>query len=255
MAQPAKVAFDYRRSHTNPGVSGRYDGLYRRGTALSFYWERFERPYLMALFARLAAERPDGRYLDFATGTGRILDVGAEQFRDTTGIDVSEPMLEVAREKRPRATIICADVLTDPVVLEPFDVITLFRFLVRAGDLREQVLGWLRGEIREDGVLIVNNHRNAVSLRGMVFRLRRRVHSSDIDREILSDSEVRAMVHRTGFEVAETYGFGFVPSLHGRLLVPAVLLMAIERRLAGSGPFARLAKNRIYVCRPIVRPG
>ncbi len=254
MAHPANVAFDYRTSHTFPGASEYYDGLYRPGTALRFYWERFERPYLAALFARLAADRPDGRYLDFATGTGRILDVGAEQFGDTTGIDVSESMLQVARQKRPGATIICADVLTDRVVLEPFDVISLFRFLVRAGDLRAQVLGWLRGAIRDDGILIVNNHRNAVSLRGMVFRLRRRVHSSSIDREILSDSEVRVMLQGTGFDVVETYGFGIVPSFHGRLLVPAKLLMAIERRLSGHGPFGRLAKNRIYVCRPVVRP-
>ncbi len=244
------VGFDYRTSHTNSQKGARYEGTYRQGTALAFYWERFERPYLEALFAQLAAERPDGRYLDFATGTGRILDVGADRFRDTTGIDVSESMLEHAREKRPDATMISADVLTEPVVLVPFDVITLFRFLVRAGDLREQILGWLRDNIRDDGVLIVNNHRNAASLRGLLFRLRRRVRVTAFDGEVLSDSEVRAMLGRTGFEVVETYGFGFVPSFHGRLLVPVALLDPIERRLSGGGPVARLAKNRIYVCRP-----
>ena len=254
MAQDAELAFDYRTSHTSPGKSARYDRLYRPGTALGFYWERFERPYLAGLFARLAAEHPAGRYLDFATGTGRILDVGAEWFRDATGIDVSESMLDLARRKRPGATIICGDVLTDPVDLEPFDVITLFRFLVRAGDLREQILGWLRGVIRADGVLIVNNHRNAVSLRGMIFRLRRRLHPSGIDHEILSDPEVRAMLERTGFEVVEAYGFGLVPSFRGRLILPAPVLEAIEQRLSGAGRLARFAKNRIYVCRPIDQP-
>jgi SAM-dependent methyltransferase len=254
MAHEAKLAFDYRKSHSSPGKGARYDRLYRPGTALAFYWDRFERPYLAALFARLAADRPGGRYLDFACGTGRILDVGADGFRDTTGIDVSETMLELARRKRPAATILCADVLADPIEVGPFDVITLFRFLVRAGDLREQVLSWLRGVIRDDGVLIVNNHRNALSVRGLLFRLRRRLHPSDIDHEILSDREVKAMLARTGWAVVEEYGFGLVPSVRGRLIVPARLLEAIERRLSGSGAFARFAKNRIYVCRPIGRP-
>ena len=53
------------------------------------------------------------------------------------------------------------------------------------------------------------------------------------------------MLGRTGFEVVETYGFGFVPSFHGRLLVPVALLDPIERRLSGGGPVARLAKNRL----------
>lgn len=254
MAQEAKLAFDYRTSHTSPGKGVRYDRLYRPGTALGFYWERFERPYLASLFARLAAARPDGRYLDFACGTGRILDVGADHFRDTTGIDVSETMLEVARRRRPAATILCADVLANPVDVGRFDVITLFRFLVRAGDLREQVLAWLRGVIRDDGILIVNNHRNAVSVRGLLFRLRSRLHPSAIDQEILSDGEVKAMLARTGFEVIEEYGFGLVPSIRGRLIVPPLVLEAIERRVSGPGPFARFAKNRIYVCRPIERP-
>jgi SAM-dependent methyltransferase len=215
--------------------------------------QRFERPYLESLFARLAADRPNGRYLDFACGTGRILDVGAARFEDVTGIDVSEAMVAVARRKRPSATIVCADVLFDPIVIDSFDVITLFRFLVRARELREPILGWLRTVVRDDGVLVVNNHRNAASLRGLAFRIRRRFHPTEFDSEILSDSDVVALLGRTGFEVVEEYGFGLVPSFRGHLLLPQSLIFSIESRLAGSGPLARLAKNRIYVCRPIPR--
>jgi SAM-dependent methyltransferase len=252
MAEVAEPAFDYRTSHTRPGRGDRYERLYRPGTALAFYWQTFERPYLDGLFARLAAEKPDGRYLDFACGTGRILDLGADHFVDVTGVDVSEPMVEVARAKRPTANIIIADVLANPVDVGDFDVITLFRFLVRAGDLRERILSWLRGVVRDDGVLIVNNHRNANSVRGMVFRARRRVLPQRIDHEILSDREVRAMLGRCGFRVVEEFGFDIVPSIRGHLLIPARLLLPIERRLARSKTLCTFAKNRIYVCVPIV---
>jgi hypothetical protein len=59
------------------------------------------------------------------------------------------------------------------------------------------------------------------------------------------------MLRRHGFVVIEEYGFGSVPSFRGHLLLPRRLLLAVERRLAGSGRLSWFAKNRIYVCRPV----
>lgn len=250
MAKGASIPFDYRQSHVNPGKGSRYDALYAPGRALALYWDHFERPYLEAQFRREKEARPDGRYLDFACGTGRILNVGARYFDDATGIDVSEVMLDLARAKVPAARIVRADVLTEPVEVGTFDVITLFRFLLRAGDLRDEVLRWLRSVIREDGTLIVNNHRNAHSIRGVVYRIKHLFHPDAFRNELLTDRQVEALLRHCGFEVVEKFGFGSVPSFRGNLLVPPRLLLAVERRLTGSGRLAQFAKNRIYVCRP-----
>ncbi|MDP9483948.1 MAG: class I SAM-dependent methyltransferase [Chloroflexota bacterium] len=252
MVRGHSIPFDYRQSHVNPGKGSRYDALYSPGSALAFYWDHIERPYLEAQFGKVKQARPDGRYLDFACGTGRILEVGAAYFGDATGIDVSETMSELARAKVPSARIVRVDVLKEPVDVGTFDVITLFRFLLRAGDLRGDVLEWLRAVIRDDGLLIVNNHRNAHSIRGILYRIGHWIHPDPFGSELLTDRQVAAMVRRCGFEVVEEYGFGSVPSYRGSLIVPARVLMALERRLTGSGRTAHFAKNRIYVCRPIV---
>jgi SAM-dependent methyltransferase len=245
------VTTDYRESHTSTGRGVRYDAYYRPGTALAFYWEHFERPYLEAKLAEAGAGRPGRRYLDFACGTGRILQVGASRIPDATGIDVSEQMLEVARLKVPGATILRADVLREPLLnVGRFDVVTLFRFLVRAGGLREPILVWLREVIRDDGTFIVNNHRNSSSIRGLVRRLRQAIHPSGSDAEILSDRQVRNLLKATGFEVVEDFTFGVVPSYRGRLILPPELVLAVERRAASIPAFKGLAKNHVYVCRP-----
>jgi SAM-dependent methyltransferase len=251
VAQGDSIPFDYRKSHVSPDKGSRYDALYAPGSALAFYWGEFERPYIEAQFARVQQERGGGRYLDFACGTGRILSVGAPFFDETVGIDVSEAMTTIAREKTPEAQIVQADVLTQQVDVGTFDVVTLFRFLLRAGVLRDDVLQWLRGVIRPDGILIVNNHRNAHSVRGVTYRIGHTIHPDGFENELLTDREVEAMLRRHGFDVVEEYGFGSVPSFRGRLLLPRRLLLALERRLSGSGRLTRFAKNRIYVCRPV----
>ncbi len=251
MARGSSIPFDYRTSHVSPGKGSRYDRIYAPGSALAFYWERFERPYLEARFAAAKAARPDGRYLDFACGTGRILQVGASFFDDAVGLDVSGPMTDVAREKVPGARVVVADVLAGPVDVGTFDVVSLFRFLLRAGDLRDDILTWIRGAINDDGMLIVNNHRNAYSIRGIAYRIGHKIHPDGFENELLTDRQVEALLLRHGFEVVEEYGFASVPSFRGRLLMPRRLLLAIERRMAGNGRLTKFAKNRIYICRPV----
>jgi SAM-dependent methyltransferase len=242
--------YDYRHSHVNTGRGAYYDRLYRPGRALAFYWDHFEEPFLRERFAALRDRHPAGRYLDFACGTGRILQVGASFFADATGVDVSEAMLERARAKVPGARIVQADVLSDPIDLGRFDVVTLFRFLLRAGSLREPVLRYLRNVISDDGVLIVNNHRNARSLRGLSYRVAGRIRPNGFEGDLLTDRDMRDLLRRTGFTVEERFSFGVIPSWHGRLLAPSNLLLAVERRSSTSLRLQGATKNRIYVCSP-----
>ncbi len=151
----------------------------------------------------------------------------------------------------PHARIIRADVLSTPVDVGKFDLVTLFRFLLRAGKLREPVLRWLRGVVKDDGTLIVNNHRNAYSLRGVAYKAATTVKPNGFEGDLLTDRQMEALLDRFyGFEIAERYSFGVVPSFKGRLLLPPSVVLAFERLTRSNRSLSGLAKNRIYVCHP-----
>jgi len=105
------------------------------------------------------------RYLDFACGSGRILSLVAPFFNDVVAVDVSENMVQAAREKVPSAKFHLANITSQELDIGQFDLITAFRFFGNAEDsLRNSVLNALRSHIKEDGYLLINNHRNPKSL-------------------------------------------------------------------------------------------
>ena len=239
---------DYRSSHLDPSCPGQFDGHYVTGHG-HLYWNHFERPYLEQLFARLGWEHP-GRYLDFACGTGRIMELAHVHFAETVGIDVSEAMLAEARRRVPRAQLVQADVMTESVDVGSFQVISLFRFILSAEDhLREGVLRWLRTVIAPDGVLVVNNHLNRWSVTGWQHRLRNVVRGKPGGPP--TEEYMRSLLRRCGFEIVEAYGFGVIPPWRNTRRAPSTQLLALERLLASSKWLQAHAKDRIYLCRPV----
>lgn len=240
---------DYRTSHVGADRGRVYDERYARG-AEEFYWSLFEKPYLERLFARLATEHGT-RYLDFATGTGRILETAAQTFSDVTGLDVSEDMLQEAARKVSTAKLLQADITKDTVNLGTFDVITCFRFILNAQpELRICVLQWLRQVIDDDGVLVINNHLNRWSLTGIVCGLSNLIRG-ERRHNLLSDREVRELIAGCGFAVTEQYGFGIIPAWRNRLLLPRALVLTVERVSSKTPLLGLFAKDRVYLCRPV----
>jgi SAM-dependent methyltransferase len=238
---------DYRSSHLDSRCPAQFDHHYIGGRG-QLYWNNFERPYLEKLFARLGREHP-GRYLDFACGTGRIMELASPHFTETVGIDVSEAMLAEARRRIPTARLLQVDVMTDPPVLGKFQVISLFRFILSAEDhLREGVLHWLRTAIAPDGVLVVNNHLNHWSMTGLRHRLRNVVHGRPGGPP--TEQHMERLFRRCGFEIVEAYGFGIIPPWRDRPRFPSALLLRLERILGASQWLQTHAKDRIYLCRP-----
>jgi ubiquinone/menaquinone biosynthesis C-methylase UbiE len=239
----------YGDSHIAPACADDYDAHYARGRGY-FYWQFFEKPYLDRLFARLGKEFP-GRYLDFACGTGRILQLGAPYFSESVGIDVSETMLAAARRRAPAARLIRADVAVAPPEVGVFNVISLFRFLLNAEDgLRQIVLGWLRRVIAPQGVLVVNNHLNRSSIAGLSLRLRN-LASRSRRSPVLSESEVEKLMHDNGFRIFERYGFGFFPPTRFHRILPLGWLASLERRIQRVRALEARTQDRIYLCRPV----
>jgi len=258
------VTGSYADSHAEPGRGALYDERYDRGSE-AFYWKRIEKPLLEELFARLgrrcASRGAEGasaagpaagrsRYLDFACGTGRILEVAAPHFAEAVGIDVSEPMLERARAKVPGARLIRANVLEETLDVGRFDVISLFRFLLNAEPtLRVAVLRWLRGVVAPGGRLVVNNHGNAWSAAGLIGRASDAVRG-ERRRAALRHREVVALLEGCGFRVVERHGFGVVPAVRNRTWLPAPVLVGVERAAAAVPGAAAIAKDCVYVAEP-----
>lgn len=240
---------DYRSSHLDPRCPGDFDGHYTRGTG-HLYWNHFERPYLEKLFHRLGREHP-GRYLDFACGTGRIMELAHAHFTETVGIDVSDSMLAEARRRVPGATLMNVDVMTSPPEIGSFQVISLFRFILSAEDhLREGVLRWLRTVIAPDGVLVVNNHLNRWSITGLRHRLRNVVRGKSGGPP--AERHMEQLLGQCGFEIVEAYGFGVIPPWRDTRRYPSTQLLRLERLLGSSQWLQEHAKDRIYLCRPIM---
>lgn len=239
---------DYRSSHLDARCPAEFDGHYITGHG-HLYWNHFERPYLEKLFARLGREYP-GRYLDFACGTGRIMALASPHFSEVVGIDVSEAMLSEARQRVPGARLLQADVLTEPVDVGSFRVISLFRFILSAEDhLREGVLRWLRTVIAPDGVLVVNNHLNRWSVTGWRHRLRNVVQGKPGGPP--TEQYMETLLRRCGFEIIDAYGFGVIPPWRNTRPFLSAQLLRVERLLGASTKLQAYAKDRIYVCRPI----
>jgi SAM-dependent methyltransferase len=239
---------DYRSSHLAPDCASKFDGHYTSGRG-RLYWQNFEKPYLEKLFARLGKEYP-GRYLDFACGTGRILQLGFPHFIESVGIDVSEVMLAEARRKVPGARLIQADVMINPPDVGTFNVITLFRFILSAEQhLREGVLRWLRSVIASDGVLVLNNHLHRWSVLGIIHKVDNVIHGRRGAPP--ADKDVEMLLQRCRFRVFERYGFGVIPPWRNRRLFPSIPLLYLEHLAGKSKTLQNYAKDRIYLCHPI----
>jgi SAM-dependent methyltransferase len=184
---------------------------------------------------------------DFACGTGRAIRTLHGLVRAAHGYDTSAEMMAKAAEVGSRAS--WHQVPADGPVPHPVPagfpaIVTMFRLLLNVDEgVRDRALAFAARALptADSGVLVVENHGNAGSLR----HLRARRHSGERWFAELSHEEVTSLLERHGFEVTERRGFSMLtPSLHGSRLARAV--DAAARRLPGSDA---LAVNVLYTAR------
>lgn len=240
---------DYRESHNSSG----YGEIYRRTYAVGYYaaqWEHIERPLLREVFQEL---RGTGcrSYLDFACGTGRILEVGQPFFDYLVGVDISEDMARHARAVCSSATIHAPLDITKTPLKENFDVISAFRFFLNAQpSLRREVLGAMSRMQVKGGYLVCNIHVNSLSILGRFYRLRNWMKGRKIA-ATLGVEEFTGLLDKAGYDVSRTYAYSFWPRIGNRM--PSVqnrILLAVERwqNMTGILP-AGTAQSVMFVCR------
>lgn len=233
----------YRDSHLAPDKGESYHKMFSDNQYRQMVW-RFEKLILDRIQASYFAGR-EICHLDFACGTGRILSHFKDRAAESVGVDVSPSMLEVARRNH-NCEIYQLDLTKkDLPGNRRFNLITAFRFFANAEpELRHEAMLAIIKHLDRDGLVVFNNHRNTGCLR---YRLGRLFGRSGY--EGMSNSEVRTLVMQHGLEIVEIHHLCVFPASEARMLIPVVLLQAMEALLARFPLFRGLAENQVFVCR------
>lgn len=236
----------YRKSHVGEKYGERYDA-HHASRVDAIIWDTFIKPFVRQELVDLTGAGLC-RYLDFACGTGRLLKVGHSVFGQSTGIDVSEDMLAVSRQRVPEAKLVQVDVTRNPPQdLGGFDCVTLFRFILNAeDDLRMSVLHWISEHTVKGGTLILNNHRNSASIKSFLTWLA--FWQPPSARHRLSRKQVEEMLDEAGFLVERCEGFSILPSVLGRPIFGRKLQIKIEKFLLRLG-LGRFGSELVVVAR------
>ena len=204
----AEVDSSYRQSHAGADYGQRYKRTYERGY-YHYQWIYLEQPLLEMIFGDL---RSAGalRYLDFACGTGRILRVAEDYFSQTTGVDISETMLDVARQTCTRSRIMNIDITLHDLDAR-FDVITAFRFFLNAEvELRKAAMRAIYAHLTDGGFFVTNIHVNKRSILGFVYRARNWTVGKIIA-NVEGYGEFRGLLETQGFVIEDVFWYGFLP--------------------------------------------
>ena len=237
---------DYTKVFQDADAVEKYESVtYAPDTYASRINDR-QRAYLRGLVTREFGDRAPVQH-DFACGTGRAIRTLHGLVRAAHGYDTSAEMMAKAAEVGTEASF--HQVPIDGPVPEPVDaglpaVVTMFRLLLNVDDgIRDRALAFAAKALptSEAGLLVVENHGNASSVR----HLRARRHSGQRWFAELSHEQVAELFGRHGFEVVERRGFSMLtPSLHTHPLARAA--DAAARRLPGSDAYA---VNVLYAAR------
>jgi len=143
-------------------------------------------------------------YIDFACGTGRHTVVFEKFAMNSYGIDVSQPMISLAKSKCQNTKFIINDITVEPLDLPKANLITAFRFFGNAQtELRLSVLNSLNKLLSDDGYLIINNHRNPNDLKSKIQKI-----IGKKTKKNFSPNELKKLMEQSGFEIVQSFGIG-----------------------------------------------
>ena len=241
-----KTAIDYRYSHTCIKKGYQYDKRFNCFKWRKYLWE-CEQHALDDILKKHFPSQPI-RYLDFACGTGRILQFMKERVDSCTGVDISESMLNACREKLPAEEIAQADITRNDILGERvFDLITAFRFFPNAqNSLRVEAIDVLTKHLAPDGLLVFNNHRNTSST---LFTLGRMINS---DIPSMSNTEVNCLAVAAGLKIVDVYPIGALPGYDNHpMILPSFIHKCADWIANACGAGRVLCQDIIFVCRKV----
>jgi SAM-dependent methyltransferase len=247
------VAADYRSKFASPEAAARYDLVeYKEKSYAAALWN-IEQQILLAELHLTRRRIGHIDYLDFACGSGRILSLLEPHVDSATGVDVSQDMLNIARDRTGGARLIRTDITVD---VEPmptkYDFITAFRFLLNAEpELRHAAVGALARRLRDrNSRLIINNHGNFYSHRMLMWPYHqfKWMSAAQPMPRYLVRAQVQVLFDSAGLEIVAMHGIGFLGAKAHKLL-PYKYSLWLESRFADAPILRNIGVNQIFVVR------
>jgi SAM-dependent methyltransferase len=241
---------DYSQIFTDTRAVDRYERVVYAPDSYSSAISERQRTYLRRLVRHAFPHRRPVQH-DFACGTGRAIKLLHGLVREAHGYDTSPAMLERAQGAGLFAKwhrIEETGPVPEPATPGRPVVVTVFRLLLNVPDpVRERAIAFAAKALPayQVGLLVVENHGNAGSLRHLL----RRRHRDDPWFAELSHHEVEALLRRHGFVVVERRGFTLFPrgAYERRWLCPVV--RRVDDALCRFGALARFCTDVLYVAR------
>jgi hypothetical protein len=193
---------------------------------------------------------------DFACGTGRGVRMLHGLVRAAHGYDTSTNMIDKARQAGIFAEwheVAESGPVPVPAAVAGPAIVTVFRLLLNVPDrVRDRAVAFAAQALptHRTGLLVLENHGNASSLRHL--RHRRRAGNPWFTE--LSHQQVIELLARHGFRLVALHGFAFFPqgAYARRWLRPVVRV--VDDVLCRLGWFSRYATDVLYVARRIKTP-
>ena len=228
---------DYSKSHIALEKGKVYESNFSRYKYRKLMWELEKKLLLKFNFTNYV-------HLDFACGTGRILSL--INSLNKTGIDISPSMIEVCKGKVNNANLIVGDFRDKKLLKSKFDLITVFRFLPNAEhQLKKDAFNFFKENLKDDGILIFNNHRSFWSLSYVFFRF----FGFELFKEGMTHKDALYLIDKYGFKLINCYSLGLIPQTDKKAILPFFLTKIIENfNLRLFSKFHQLGYNNIYVC-------
>jgi predicted TPR repeat methyltransferase len=239
---------DYTKVFQDAAAVEKYETVTYAPDSYASQINQRQRDYLRTLVRREFGPRAPVQH-DFACGTGRAIRTLHGLVLEAHGYDTSAAMMAKAAEVGSHATWHRIDVggpVPEPAEAARPAIVTMFRLLLNVDEaVRDRAMSFAAKALpsSRSGLLVVENHGNAGSLR----HLRARRHRGDRWFAELSHEQVEKLMVRHGFEIVERRGFSMItPSLHGNPMIRAA--DAAMRKLPGTDGYA---VNVLYAARRI----
>ncbi len=237
---------DYRKSHINKDYD--YHKLFHEDKRTKVIWEIEQTiiPQIINKYFTLPVEA----HLDFACGTGRILNLLSRFTTTTTGVDVSESMTQLAlkNKRSDNITIKIADITKEDVLEESkFNLITAFRFFPHAEkQLRDEVMGKLICHMNDESILVFNNHANLKSFRNLIVKI---ITFGEKGNWGYPFKEMVDLIDKHDLELIDYQGIGLIPFFENCPNFICKLLTKLELLFTRFKFFRKHCENIILICR------
>lgn len=244
----------YREQFDKAEKAEEYDAdMYGLNSYSDLLWQ-IEQAQLDSIVKEMRHTHDSIDYLDFAAGTGRIISFMEEKVDSATGIEISQAMIDRAREKLTRGKMLCADITAEDSVVEgTYDLITTFRFVLNAEpDLRQAGINALAKRLKDDkSILVFNNHGNLFSHKLLLWplhKIRGLGKGYRTEGNYMTNSQAHRVAEKAGLTIIKTIGCGFIGGTIAKIL-PTKRLASLERAFAGSRLLRPFCVNQLYIAK------